>query len=129
MSHHTMKSWPSCGNARTCNCQAKNGAEGVQGRTSRGGSFRQLKDREAVTTDIRWKITSGGSRRGIGGGQHNWKDPNRVLVFHDSADPSEVKVLRAHAPQGACEVLVRTFKWLANQQTSGDSFVETILEG
>ena len=41
------------------------------------------------------------------GGQYNWKDPNRVLLKQDSADPSKANVFRAHAPpQGACENLV-----------------------
>ena len=41
----------------------------------------------------------------------NWKDPNRVLLVQDCADPSDAKVFRAHAPsQGACENLVCALK-------------------
>ena len=36
---------------------------------------------------------------------------------------------RTPPPQGACENLVCALKLLANQQTGGDSFVDTIFEG
>ena len=63
------------------------------------------------------------------GGQYNWRDPNRVLVAHDSADFSEAKVFGAHAvPPGACENRVCAVKFLANQQTGGDNLVESIFE-
>ena len=48
-------------------------------------------------------------------GQYNWKDPNRVSVMQDGAEPTTVKVFRAHAePQGACENLSCAFSLLAN---------------
>ena len=42
------------------------------------------------------------------------------------ADPSEAKVFRAHAPQGAFENLLCAHKLLANHQQTGDSLVDTI---
>ena len=64
------------------------------------------------------------------GGQYNWIHPNRVLLTQDSAYPSEAKVFRARAPpQGACESLVCALKLLANQQTGGDSFMDTLSGG
>ena len=64
------------------------------------------------------------------GGQYNWKHPNRVLLTQNSAYPSEAKVFWARAPpQGACESLVCALKLLANQQTGGDSLVDTLSGG
>ena len=52
------------------------------------------------------------------------------LVVQDSAEPSEAKVFRAHAPpQDACENLVCALKLFAKQQTDKDSLVDTIFEG
>ena len=63
-------------------------------------------------------------------GQYNWKDPNRVSVKQDGAEPTTVKVFRAHAePQGACENLPCAFSLLANQGKYGGSLVDTIFEG
>ena len=59
----------------------------------------------------------------------NWRNPNRVLVIQDSADPSEAKVFRADAPQGACENLVCALRLWANPQIGGDSFVDVLVEG
>ena len=56
-------------------------------------------------------------------GQYSWKNPNRVLVTLDSADPSKAKVFRATF---ACENLMCDLKLLANQPTGGDSVVDTI---
>ena len=64
------------------------------------------------------------------GGQYNWKDPNRVLIIQDSADPREAKVFRPHAPHGGpSENLVCAFKLLANLLKGADNLVETIFEG
>ena len=97
--------------------------------TSWGGSSSQLKEREGshcrtcahTATHFRVMIRSGGTHRenedsskskrkhcnwwcAACGGQCNWSDPNRVLVFQDSVCPSEAKVSRTHAlPQGTCE--------------------------
>ena len=63
------------------------------------------------------------------GGQYNWRNPNRVSVIQESADPSEATVFRAHAPPpGACENLVCTLKFLANEQPGGDSPVQVLVE-
>ena len=62
------------------------------------------------------------------GGQYNWRNPNRVLVMHDSADPSKATVFRAHAPpQGACENVASALKLLANQQLGGDGGAKQIV--
>ena len=63
------------------------------------------------------------------GSKYEWRDPNRVLVIQDRADPSEAKVFRAHGPpQGACGNLMSALKLLANQQTGGNSLLDTIFE-
>ena len=63
------------------------------------------------------------------GGQDKWRDTTRVST-QDSKDSSEAEVFPAHAPpQGACEHLVCALKLLANQQTGGDSLVDTLFEG
>ena len=57
-----------------------------------------------TVTDTRLKITSGSFRRSMVtaarcaacGGQYNWRDPNRVLLLQNCADPSEAHVFRAH---------------------------------
>ena len=62
-------------------------------------------------------------------GQYNWREPNRVRATQHSADPSEAKVFRAHAPpQGACEHLTRSLNLLAGLQTGGEGVVDTIFE-
>ena len=64
------------------------------------------------------------------GGQYDWRNPNGVLVTQDSSDPSEETVFRAHAPpQDVCENLVCALKLLVNQQTGGDSLIDTLVEG
>ena len=64
------------------------------------------------------------------GGQYTWKNSNRVLLIEDSADPSEAKVFRDHAPlQGAYENLVHSLKLWTNQQTVSDSLVHVLVEG
>ena len=56
------------------------------------------------------------------GGQYIWRDPNRVFVIQDGADPGEAKAFRAHAPpEGQRENLMCAFRLLANLQS-----VETI---
>ena len=48
------------------------------------------------------------------------RDPNRVLVMLDCADPTEAKVFRARAPpQCACENLVCALKLLAGEPADG----------
>ena len=52
--------------------------------------------------------------------------PERVLVIHHCADPSEVTVFRAHAPpQGPCQNLMRALTMLANLQAGGDNLADT----
>ena len=52
------------------------------------------------------------------------------LVIQDSADTSEAKVFRAHAPpQGACENLVCALKLLAKQQMGGESLMQVLVAG
>ena len=56
--------------------------------------------------------------------------PNRILVVQLGTDASEGKVFRAHAaPQGLCENLINALKLLANQQTDGDSPIQSIVTG
>ena len=64
------------------------------------------------------------------GGKYNWKDPNTVLVIAGQLEPQRGKSFSSHAPpQGARENLVCALKLLANQQTGGDSLVDTLFEG
>ena len=64
------------------------------------------------------------------GGQYDWRAPNRILVIQVSVDPREAKVFRAHAaPQGLCDNLINSLKFLTNQQKDGDSPVESIVTG
>ena len=103
-----------------------------------------MKDREGSlcrtcalkASAFRVKITLGGSLLGVrrssatGGARRaaastSWRDPNGVSVIQHSADPSDAKVFRAHAPpQGVCENHVCAHKLSAKQQTGGDSFVD-----
>ena len=64
------------------------------------------------------------------GGQYDWRNPNRILVIHDSTDRREATGFRAHAaPHGVCDNLFNALKLLANQQQGGDSLVEVLVEG
>ena len=46
------------------------------------------------------------------------------------ANANEAKVFKAHAaPQGLCEILIITIRVLANQQTDGDSPIQSIATG
>ena len=54
------------------------------------------------------------------GGQHDRRNPDRILVIRDSTGRREAKVFRTHdAPHGACDNLVKALKLLANQQPGG----------
>ena len=54
----------------------------------------------------------------------------RSLGLQDSADPSEAKVFRAHAPpQGPCDNLMCALKMPATLQAGGDKLMDTIFEG
>ena len=95
-----------------------------------------------IATDIRVKITSGGSRRGtvpaararrnsVTGGARLVAAgaTGGVLVVRDCADPSKAMVFRTYAPPpGACENLVCAVNLWANQQTGGDSLMDTQFE-
>ena len=78
-------------------------------------------------------VTAAGARRRVTGGARfvaASTTGDRVLVTQDNAGPGEAKVFWAHTPpQGTCENLVCALKFLANQQTGGDSLVDTIFEG
>ena len=58
------------------------------------------------------------------------KAPNRILVVQLGANANEAKVFKAHAtPQGLCENLINALKLLANQETDGDSPIQSIVTG
>ena len=64
------------------------------------------------------------------GGKYECRAPNRILIFQLGSSANEAKVFRAHvAPQGLCEKLINALKLLANQQTDGDSPIESIVTG
>ena len=65
------------------------------------------------------------------GGKYEWRAPNRILGVQLGTDANEAKVFRAHAaaPQGFCENLINALKLLANQQTDGDSPIQSIVTG
>ena len=64
------------------------------------------------------------------GGRYEWRAPNRILVVQLGTDANEAKVFRAHtAPQWLCEHLINALKMLANQQTDGDSPIQSIVTG
>ena len=64
------------------------------------------------------------------GGPYEWRAPNRILVVQTDADASQAKVFKAHAaPQGLCENLIDALKFLAKQQSDGDSPIQSIVTG
>ena len=64
------------------------------------------------------------------GGKYECRAPNRILVVQLGSSANEAKVFRAHvAPQGLCEKLINALKLLANQQTDGDSPIQSIVTG
>ena len=64
------------------------------------------------------------------GGQYELRAPDRILVMQLGANANEAKVFKAHtAPQGLCEILINALKLLANQQTHGDSPIQSIVTG
>ena len=64
------------------------------------------------------------------GGRYEWRAPNRILVVQLGTNAHEAKVFKAHAaPQGLCETLMNALKLLANQQTDGDSPIQSIVTG
>ena len=59
------------------------------------------------------------------GGQHDSRAPNRVLLLHDTVDPREAKVFRAHAAaKRNVRQVDQPLKLLTTQQKDGDSPVE-----
>ena len=62
------------------------------------------------------------------GGQYEWRAPNRIVVVQIGANANEAKVFKAHATP-LCENLTNELKLLANQQTDGDSPIQSIVPG
>ena len=55
---------------------------------------------------------------------------HRILVVQLGTNANEAKVFKAHAaPQGLCENLINALKLLANEQTDGDSPIQSIVTG
>ena len=71
------------GTERSCNGRGR-GGRGRGGERGRRGR----KEKKRKKKQCNWWCAACG-------GQYDWKDPNRVLVTHDVADPSEAKVFRA----------------------------------
>ena len=105
--------------------------------------LRRIKEESQCLTGARiatvsvWKTTLGVSlgkkTATIGGVQsaeknHDWKQPNRLLVVQTGDGIEQPKVFRAHAvPQGLCANLVSALKLLANQQEDGDGLLQNIV--
>ena len=53
-----------------------------------------------------------------------------VLVVQIGVNANEAKVFKAHAtPLGLCDNLINALKLLTNQQTDGDSPIQSIVSG
>ena len=64
------------------------------------------------------------------GGRYEWRTPHRILVVQLGADANETTVFRAYAaPQALCEQMINALKLLANQQTDGDSPIQSTVTG
>ena len=67
---------------------------------------------------------------GVRWSQYEWRAPNRTLVLQISVNANEAKVFEAHAALlGLCDNLSNALKLLANQQTDGDSPIQSIVTG
>ena len=63
------------------------------------------------------------------GGQCDWRNSNRVLVFLDTTDRGEAKVFRADAtPNGVRENFVCALKLLGNPPCGSDTPVKVLVE-
>ena len=69
-----------------------------------------------------------GGQGAIFGEQHDWRQPNRLLVVQGGENINQAKVLKAHAVlQTLCGNLIIALKLLANQQEDGDGLIQNIV--
>ena len=63
------------------------------------------------------------------GEEHDWKQPQRLLVVQTGDSVDQAKVFKAHAvPQGFCANLINALKLLPNQQKDGDGLFQNIVK-
>ena len=82
--------------------------------------------------DYVWWVSAGKKRTSwwcaICGEEHDWKQPNRLLVVQTGESFEQAKVFKAHAvPQGQCANLINALKLLANQEEDGDGLLQNIV--